>query len=175
MVYSRGAAPSLRSPSRATGSELKNAEWCRSKKSASPSSTRMPGPPSIVSSSTAPSSFQRSSYAMPICVPWARSRLSTRTISILGASSPRQRSVRMATTARLVARGRPGGAGGDQAGLVGEDDELRPVTGAELDHRPADVGLGGGGAEHQDFGDFVVGQTVRDQGHDLAFPVGEHL
>jgi hypothetical protein len=35
----------------------------------------MPGPPSIVSSSTAPSSFQRSSYAMPICVPSARSRL----------------------------------------------------------------------------------------------------
>src|SRR5215469_1938878 len=96
MVYSRAAAPSLRSPSRATGSELKNAEWCRSKKSASPSSTRMPGPPSILSSSTVPSSFQRSSYAMPICVPWARLRLSTRTISIRGASSPRHTRVRIA-------------------------------------------------------------------------------
>jgi hypothetical protein len=48
------------------------------------------------------------------------------------------------TAARLMARGLPGGAGGDQAALVGEDDELRAVAGAELDHRPADVGLGGG-------------------------------
>jgi hypothetical protein len=56
----------------------------------------------------------------------------------------------------------PGGAGGDQAGLVGEDDELRPVASAELDHRPADVGLGGGGAEHQGGGDLVVGQAVGD-------------
>src|ERR1700677_790473 len=35
--------------------------------------------------------------------------------------------------------------GGDQAGLVGEDHELRAVARAELDHRPADVRLGGRG------------------------------
>jgi len=68
-----------------------------------------------------------------------------------------------------------GGARGHQAGLVGEDHELRPVARAELDHRPADVGLGGGGAEHHGLGDLVVGQAVRDQGHHLAFPVGEAL
>ena len=70
-------------------------------------------------------------------------------------------------------RGLPAGARGDQAGLVGEDNELRPVAGAELDHRTADVGLGGGGAEHHRVGDLVVGQAVRDQGHHLSFPVGE--
>lgn len=49
-------------------------------------------------------SFQRSSYAMPICVPWARSRLSTCTISILGASSPRHRRVRIVM---ITPQGRP--------------------------------------------------------------------
>jgi hypothetical protein len=48
-----------------------------------------------------------------------------------------------------MAWGLSGGARGDQAGLVGEDNELRAVTRAELDHRPADVGLGGCGAERQ--------------------------
>ena len=33
-------------------------------------------------------------------------------------------------------------AGADEAGLVGEHDELGPVAGADLDHGPADVGLG---------------------------------
>ena len=67
----------------------------------------------------------------------------------------------------------PGGARGNQAGLIGEDNELRPIAGAELAHRTTDVGLGSGGAEHYGLGDLVVGQTVRDQGHHLAFPVGE--
>src|SRR3712207_6718876 len=31
----------------------------------------------------------------------------------------------------------------DQPGLVGEHHELRAVAGAQLDHRPADVGTGG--------------------------------
>ena len=39
----------------------------------------------------------------------------------------------------LAARDLPGGARGDQASLVGEDDELRAVAGTKLDHRPADV------------------------------------
>jgi hypothetical protein len=38
-------------------------------------------------------------------------------------------------------------AGADQAGLVGVHDQLRPVAGAELHHRPADVGLRRGRAE----------------------------
>ena len=62
-----------------------------------------------------------------------------------------------------MSRGLPGGARGDEAGLVGEDDELGAVAGAELDHGPADVGLGGGGAEET--GDFVFqGWTVTDPG-----------
>ena len=34
--------------------------------------------------------------------------------------------------------------GADQAALVGQHHELGPVTGVELDHRPADMGPGGG-------------------------------
>ena len=49
----------------------------------------------------------------------------------------------------VVRRGQPAPAGADQAGLVGEDDELGPVAGAELDHRPAHVGLGGGRADER--------------------------
>ena len=37
-------------------------------------------------------------------------------------------------------------AGADEAGLVGEHHQLGPVAGAELDHRPAHVGLGRGRA-----------------------------
>ena len=40
-----------------------------------------------------------------------------------------------------MTRGLPGGAWADQAGLAGEDDELRPVTGAErCDSVSADSG-----------------------------------
>ena len=52
----------------------------------SPSPARMRGPPSIVSSGTAAPGFRRSSDAMPICVLRARSRLSARTIPVMGAS-----------------------------------------------------------------------------------------
>ena len=55
-------------------------------KPGSPSPARMRAPPSIVSSGTAPPGFQRSSHAMPICVLRARSRLSARTLSIMGTS-----------------------------------------------------------------------------------------
>jgi putative molybdopterin biosynthesis protein len=87
----------------------------------------------------------------------------------LGGYSARE----MGRRVRLMARGLPGAARGDHPGLVGEDDQLRPVVRAELHHRPADVRLGRGGAEHQGVGDLVVGQPVRDQGHHLAFPVGQ--
>src|SRR5216683_8309505 len=52
--------------------------------------------------------------------------------------------------------GRPAGA--DQAGLVGEDDELGPVPGAELGHRPGGVGLHRGRADVDLAGDLLVGQ-----------------
>src|SRR4029450_9222895 len=64
-------------------------------------------------------------------------------------------------------------AGADQAGLVGEHDQLGPVAGAELAHGPADVGLGRCRADDQLGGDLVVGQAGRDQAHDLALAVGE--
>ncbi len=62
-----------------------------------------------------------------------------------------------------------------QAALVGEHDELGAVACAELGHRPADVGLGRGSAEHHGFGYFVVVQSVGDQGDDFTFPVGQRL
>src|SRR5687767_13002176 len=55
-----------------------------------------------------------------------------------------------------------------EAGLVGEHHELRPVTGVQLGHRPADVGLGRGGAHHESLRDLVVAQTLADERHDLA-------
>src|SRR6266581_8243222 len=64
-------------------------------------------------------------------------------------------------------------AGGDQPGLVGGDDQLGPVTQAQLGQDPADMGLGGGRAHHQPAGDLGVGQTLRDQHEHLAFPPGE--
>src|SRR5512132_2411357 len=71
----------------------------------------------------------------------------------------------------LLSSGEP--AGTDQAGLVGEDDQLGPVACPELDHGPADVGLGRGRADDQLGRDLVVGQAGRDQAHDLALAVGE--
>src|SRR5262249_8443586 len=61
-------------------------------------------------------------------------------------------------------------AGGDQPGLVGGDDQLGPVPQAELGQDPADMGLGGGRADHQPAGDLGVGQALRDQHEHLAFP-----
>src|SRR6266536_1018810 len=64
-------------------------------------------------------------------------------------------------------------AGGDQPGLIGGDDQLGPVPQAKLGQDPADVGLGGGRADHQPAGDLGVGQALRDQHEHLAFPPGE--
>jgi hypothetical protein len=44
---------------------------------------------------------------------------------------------------------------------------------AELGHSPVDVGLDGLRADEQALGDVVVGQSLRDQGENLAFPVGQ--
>src|ERR1700722_3243940 len=66
-------------------------------------------------------------------------------------------------------------AGPDEAGLVGGDDELGAVPGADLDHGPADVGADGGGAEVELPGDLVVGEAAGHVRHNLAFAVGQHV
>ena len=35
-----------------------------------------------------------------------------------------------------------------EAGLIGDHDELRPVSSSQFDHGPAYVGTGGGSADH---------------------------
>ena len=64
-------------------------------------------------------------------------------------------------------------AGGDEAGFVGDDDELGSVSGVEFHHGPVDVGLGGGWADDQAFSDVVVGQAGGDEGEDLSLAGGE--
>lgn len=60
-----------------------------------------------------------------------------------------------------------------QTGLVRNHHELRPVTGPELDHGPADVGTRGRAADHQSFGDLVIAQSLTDQGKHLPFSIGQ--
>jgi hypothetical protein len=48
---------------------------------------------------------------------------------------------------------------GDETGLIGVDDDLDPVTQAELGHDVADVGLYRGLGDGQQRGDLRVGQT----------------
>src|ERR1700722_16584685 len=64
-------------------------------------------------------------------------------------------------------------AGADDAGFVGDDDELGPGAGAELEHGPVDVGLGGEGGDEEPCRDVVVGQASGGESHGLAFARGE--
>ncbi len=64
---------------------------------------------------------------------------------------------------------------GDQAGFVGEDDELGAVAGTQLGHGPADVGLHGSRADHHVGGDLVVGETAGYKRDHLAFTVSQGL
>jgi hypothetical protein len=64
-------------------------------------------------------------------------------------------------------------AGGDEAGFVGDDDELGPVSGAEFHHGPVYMGLGGGWTDDQPFSDVVVGQAGSGEGEDLSLAGGE--
>src|SRR5829696_192161 len=63
----------------------------------------------------------------------------------------------------------------DEARLVREDDELRAVAGAELDHRPRDVGARRGRRDDEALGDLLVGHAAADERHDLALAVGQLL
>ena len=74
---------------------------------------------------------------------------------------------------------RPGGgsglvlAGADEAGLVGEDDDLHPVAEVEFGEDPPDVYFHGAFHHSQSLGDLGVGAAAGHLGEDLAFAVGE--
>ena len=57
---------------------------------------------------------------------------------------------------------------GDEAGLVGEDDQLGSVAGSELDHGAGDVGLRGHRADEEAFSDLGVRHPDGDELHHLA-------
>src|SRR5436190_13764070 len=120
------------------------------------------------STSRIPSSWCRSTrpVALPVQNRTPRASWTTQTMRM-----PIWMAVMVDRMVLLLSSGEPAGA--DQAGLVGEHDQLGPVAGPELDHGPADVGLGRGRADDQLVGDLVVGQAGRDQPHDLALALGE--
>ena len=62
---------------------------------------------------------------------------------------------------------------GGQPALVREDDQLGPVSGAKLHHRRADVRPRRRRADDEPLGNFLVGQSLRDQGHHLPLPIGQ--
>jgi hypothetical protein len=66
-------------------------------------------------------------------------------------------------------------AGLDEAALACVDDELGAVAGAELEHRAADVGLGGVRADDELLGDLVVGEPGADEREDLTLAGGQFV
>jgi hypothetical protein len=64
-------------------------------------------------------------------------------------------------------------SGGDEAGFVGDDHELRTVACVELGEQSADVGLCRGRAHVQLLADFGVGETAGELDEDLSFTVRE--
>src|SRR5580700_11412014 len=86
--------------------------------------------------------------------------------------APGVTSVRVAGPVGLVGRG---GAWGDQAGFVGEDDGLDAVAEAELGQDAADVDLHGALGQEQAGGDLAVGHAGGDAGEDVLLAVGEGL
>src|SRR4051812_38042074 len=59
--------------------------------------------------------------------------------------------------------------------LVREYDELRAVARVELEHRPADVCLGGRRTHDESVGDLAIRESYRDEAHHLALAGGELL
>ena len=59
-------------------------------------------------------------------------------------------------------------AGGDQAGLVGEHDSLRPVAQAQLHEDAADVSFGGLFGDDEGGADLRVGHAAGDEGQHLG-------
>lgn len=64
-------------------------------------------------------------------------------------------------------------AGVGEAGLVGGDDDLCAVSGAEFEHGAVDVSFDGEWRDDELFGDLIVTQAVPDEGDDFAFAVGD--
>ena len=64
-------------------------------------------------------------------------------------------------------------ADGDQAGLVGRDDELGAGGAVELAEQGVDVGFDGGLADSELVGDVGVGAAAGDGDEDLAFTLGQ--
>lgn len=58
--------------------------------------------------------------------------------------------------------------------MVGEDDELCAIAGAEFDHRAAHVGFGCRRADNQPLGDLIVGKATGHQRHHLTLALGQH-
>ena len=56
-----------------------------------------------------------------------------------------------------------------ESALVGDSHQLSPVASVELDHRSADVSLGGRGTDHKLLGDLRVTQAGGCKRHDLSF------
>ena len=63
--------------------------------------------------------------------------------------------------------------GVDEATLIGDDDELCAVSGAELGEEAGDVALDGGDAEEEMVCDLVVGESFGDEMQDVTFALGE--
>src|SRR5579863_9990452 len=78
--------------------------------------------------------------------------------AVCATQQPSMRSICQYAGARLVPH---------QARLVGEDDELDAVAGAELGQQVSHVGLGRGRADRQILGDLPVRHPPGDHGEDL--------
>src|SRR5258708_16034100 len=61
----------------------------------------------------------------------------------------------------------------DEAGLVGDDDELGAVAGVQFHHGPLDVGADGQRPEEELPGDLLVGVALGGQRHHLALTGGQ--
>jgi hypothetical protein len=64
-------------------------------------------------------------------------------------------------------------AGLEEAGLVGEDDELGAVSGAEFCEQAGDVGFDGGGGQHRCLGHFLVRPAAGEESEHVEFACGQ--
>jgi hypothetical protein len=59
-----------------------------------------------------------------------------------------------------------------RAGVGQQGGQFVAAGGSGLQHRPIDVALDGAYRQSQSLGNFAAGQSLTDQHHDLAFPIG---
>ena len=60
----------------------------------------------------------------------------------------------------------------DQTGLVGKDDRLHSVAQVQLRQDPVDVGFDRGLADHECFGDLIIGEPAAEHGEHFEFGAG---